>query len=135
MLYYLLFLEVLGFIIHFYITFGTNILTGCPTQICYFMPISVFRGKGISDGVKTERNQLEKLFLEGNPPDGLGPHIRRYGRCSRGWGRALEPHGHLVASLMSTPSLLDCVCSKNNSPEGFIPFGLRLILLFCETLK
>ena len=28
------------------------------------MPISVFRGKGISDGVKTERNQLEKLFLE-----------------------------------------------------------------------
>ena len=31
-------------------------------------------------------NQLEKLFLEGNPPDGLGPHVRRYERCSRGWG-------------------------------------------------
>ena len=87
----------MGFIFHFYIIFGTNLLTGGPAQICCFMPISVFRGKGISDGVKTERNQLEKLFLEGNPPDGLGPHVRRYGRCSRGWGarpppgRALPP--------------------------------------------
>ena len=98
----------MGFIIHFYIIFGTNLLTGGPVQICYFMPISVFRGKGISDGVKTERNQLEKLILEGNPPDGLGPHVRRYGRCSREWGRALPlgapsplgaplPHGGPVA--------------------------------------
>src|SRR3954463_4579855 len=49
------------------------------------MPISVFQGKGISDGVKTERNQLDKLFLEGNQPDGLGPHVRRATRRSRGW--------------------------------------------------
>ena len=42
MLYYLLFWEILGFIIHFYITFGTNLLTGGPAQICCFMPISVF---------------------------------------------------------------------------------------------
>ena len=27
-----------------------------------------------------------------------------------------------------------CFRSKNNSPEGFIPFGLRLIFLFLETL-
>ena len=86
MLYYLLFWAILGIIIHFYIIFGTNLLTGGLAQICCFMPILVFRGKGISDGVKTERNQLEKLFLEGNPPDGLGPHVKRYGRCSRGWG-------------------------------------------------
>ena len=84
MLYYILFLTLLGFITHFYIIFRTNLLTGGPAQNCCFLPISVFRGKGISDGVKTERNQLEKLFLEGNPPDGLGPHVRRYGRCSRG---------------------------------------------------
>ena len=45
------------------------------------------------------------------------------------------PRGRLVASLTSTPSLLDCVCSKNDSPEGFIPFGLRLIFFFCEALK
>ena len=87
MLYYLLFWTLLGFIIHFYIIFGTNLLTGGPAQICCFMPISVFRGKGISDGVKTERNQLEKLILEGNQPDGLGVHARGVPGCPRGWGR------------------------------------------------
>ena len=71
--------------------FGTNLLTGGPAQICCFMPILVFRGKGISNGVKTERNQLEKLFLEGKPPDGLGVHVREEGRCPRGWGRAHPP--------------------------------------------
>ena len=59
----------------------------------------------------------------------------------RGWGRAyppgraLLPRGLLVSFLTSTPSLLDCVYSKNHSPKGFIPFGFRLIFLFCETLK
>ena len=76
----------MGFIIHFYIIFGTNLLTGGPAQICCFMPISVFRGKGISDGVKTERNQLEKLFLEGKQPDRLGVHVRGVPGCPRGWG-------------------------------------------------
>ena len=52
-----------------------------------------------------------------------------------GGGRASLPRGLLVDFLTSTPSPLDHVCSKNNSPEGFIPFGLRLIFLFCETLK
>ena len=82
---------ITGFIIHFYITFGTNLLTGGPAHIAILLPISVFRGKGISDGIKTERNQLEKLFLKGNPPDGLGLHVRRYGRCSRGWGARPPP--------------------------------------------
>ena len=50
-------------------------------------------------------------------------------------GRALLPRGLLVASLTSTPSLLDCVCSEKNPCEGFIPFGFRLIFLFCEKLK
>ena len=36
MLYYLLFWEILGFIIHFYITFGTNLLTRGPAQNCCF---------------------------------------------------------------------------------------------------
>ena len=84
----------MGFIIHFYIIFGTNLLTGGPAQICYFMPISVFRGKGIPDGVKTERNQLEKLILEGNPPDGLGVHVRGFPGCPRGWGARPLPHEH-----------------------------------------
>ena len=62
-------------------------------------------------------------------------------RGPRGWGRAYPPgraslpRGCLVASLTSTPSLRDCVCSKNDHREGFIPFGLCLIFFFCETLK
>ena len=36
MLYYILFWTLLGFIIHFYIIFGTNLLTGGPSQNCYF---------------------------------------------------------------------------------------------------
>ena len=34
MLYYLLFWTLLGFIIHFYIIFGTNLLNGGPAQNC-----------------------------------------------------------------------------------------------------
>ena len=89
----------MGFIIQFYIIFGTNLLTGGPAQICCFMPISVFPGKGIADGVKTERYQLEKLILEGNTPNGLGPHVRRYGSCPRGWGARPLPRGAPVAPL------------------------------------
>ena len=89
----------MGFIIHFYIIFGTNLLTRGPAQICCFMPISVFRGKGISDGVKTERNQLEKLFLEGKQPREVGVHVRGDTGCPRGCppGRALLPRGAPVA--------------------------------------
>ena len=90
MLYYLLFWTLLGFITHFYIIFGTNLLTGGRAQICCFRPISVFRGKGISDGVKTKRNQLEKLILEGNQPDGLGVHGGGAPGCPWGW-RARPP--------------------------------------------
>ena len=67
--------------------------------------------------------------------------VRGATRGPRGWGRAQGgrraslPRGLLSCFLTSTPSPLDHVCSKNNSPEGFILFGLCLIFLFCETLK
>ena len=54
MLYYLLFWMFMGFIIHFYITFGTNLLTGGPAHIVVLLPVSVFRRKGISNGVQRE---------------------------------------------------------------------------------
>ena len=66
------------------------------------MPISVFRGKGISDGVKTERNQLEKLILEGNQPDGLVVHVRGVPGSPQGWGARPSPLGvppYLVSIL------------------------------------
>ena len=67
--------------------------------------------------------------------------VRGATRGPRGWGRtqgvgrAPDPRGHLEASQTSIPSLLDCFRSKDNSPEGFVPFGLRLIFLFFEILK
>ena len=42
-------------------------------------------------------------------------------------GRAGHPCGCLVCCLTSTLSLLVGICSKKIAPEGFIPFGLRLI--------
>ena len=53
----------------------------------------------------------------------------------QGGRHASLPRGSLVSFLTSTPSPMDHVCSKKNSPEGFIPFGFRLIFLFSETLK
>ena len=42
-------------------------------------------------------------------------------------GHALLPRGRLVASLTSTPSILDCVCSKKDHREGFVPFGIPFL--------
>ena len=52
----------IGFILHIYIIFGTNLLTGGPANIAVFLPISVFRRKGISNGVQTEWNLRERDF-------------------------------------------------------------------------
>ena len=57
------------------------------------------------------------------------------GGRAQGGGRAPLPRGFLVDPLTCTPSLLYFFLSKNNFSEGFIPFGLRLIFLFFETLK
>ena len=62
MLLYYPFWMFMGFTLHFYIIFGTNLLTGGPTRIAVFLPISVFRRKGISNGVKTEWNLQEQSF-------------------------------------------------------------------------
>ena len=71
MLYYLLFWTLLGFIIHFYIIFGTNLLTGGPAQNCCFLPISEFRKKRISNGVQTEWNLRERDFRNKRDPEDL----------------------------------------------------------------
>ena len=71
MLYYYVFWMIMGFIIHFYITFGTNLLTGGPAHIAILLPVSVFRRKGISNGVQTEWNLRQRDFLEEYHPGGL----------------------------------------------------------------
>ena len=73
MLYYLLFWTLLGFIMHFYIIFGTNLLTGGPAQNCFFLPILGFQRKGISNGVQTEWNLRERDFWNKQDPGDLDP--------------------------------------------------------------
>ena len=62
-------LMITGFIIHFYITFGTNLLTGGPSHIAVLLPISVFRRKGISNGVQMEWNHWERDFWNKRDPE------------------------------------------------------------------
>ena len=88
MLLYLLFWTILGFIFHFYIIFGTNLLTGGPTQNCCFLPISVFGRNGISNRVQTEWNLRERDFLTERDPGDLEPTPRSRRVGHEGGGRA-----------------------------------------------
>ena len=71
MLLYYLFWMSMGFILHIYIIFGTNLLTGGPARIDVFLPISVFRRKGASNRVQTERNLRQRDFWEDYDPGDL----------------------------------------------------------------
>ena len=109
MLYYLLFWTLLGFIIHFYIIFGTNILIQCPVPVPVFSLVPVFRRKGISNGVQTEWNLQERDFRNERDPEDLDPTSRHQpGRHEVG-GRAypLGAPSTLVGPLLlhrRTPS-------------------------------
>ena len=119
-------LDVYGLILHIYIIFGTNLLTGGPTRIAVFLPISVFRRKGISNGVQTEWNLRERDIWNERDPEDLecksrsnrGGHERptRVEGAPRGWACPL-PRGFLVASLTWTPSLPGCFPSRNKFRE------------------
>ena len=77
----------MGFIIPFYIIFGTNLLTESPVQIAVFLPISVFHRKGISNGIQTERNLREDLFWNKHNPGDLEWKSRKQrGRRARPGG-------------------------------------------------
>ena len=83
----------MGFILHIYIIFGTNLLTGGPARIAVFLPISVFQRKGISNGVQTEWNLWERYFWNKSDPESL----ERKSRSSRGLheiGGRPTPIGH-----------------------------------------
>ena len=71
MLLYYPFWMFMGFTLHIYIIFGTNLLTGGPARIAIFLPISVFRRKGISNGVQTEWNLRKWSFWNKRNPGDL----------------------------------------------------------------
>ena len=71
MLLYYHFWMFTGFILHIYIILGTNLLTGGPGHIVVLLPISVFRRKGISNGVQTEWNLRQRDIWEDYDPGDL----------------------------------------------------------------
>ena len=86
MLYYLLFWTILGFIFHFYIIFGTNLLTGGPTQnCCFFAYFSVSKKRNIKrspNGIKPSGTWFSHRTWSRR----LGPSSKEQKRRSRGWG-------------------------------------------------
>ena len=88
MLLYYLFWMFMGFILHNYIIFGTNLLTRGPTRIAVFLPISVFRRKGISNGVQMEWNLWERDFWNERDPEDLECKSRSSRGGHEGGGRA-----------------------------------------------
>ena len=73
----------MGFTSHFYIIFGTNLLTGGPTQIAAFAYFSVSNERNIKrspNGMKP----LGAIFLEQMQTRGLGVDVTQRARLSRG---------------------------------------------------
>ena len=65
MLLYYPFWMFMGFTLHFYIIFGTNLLTGGPARIAvFFLPISVYRRKKEYQ-TETKRNETFKNDIFG----------------------------------------------------------------------
>ena len=62
MLYYLLFWTLLGFIIHFYIIFGTNLLTGGLAQNCCFCLFQSFAEKEYQTESKRNKTLGNMIF-------------------------------------------------------------------------
>ena len=83
----------IGLTLHFYIIFGTNLLTEGSVQIAVFLPISVFRRKGISNGTKPSRGS----FLEQTQSRRLGVDVKKQPRRPRGCRARPLPRGPLVA--------------------------------------
>ena len=88
MLLYYLFWMFMGFILHIYIIFGTNLLTEGPSQIVVFLSILGFRRKGISNGVQMELNLREHDFWNERDPEDLECKSRSNRGSHEGGGRA-----------------------------------------------
>ena len=84
MLLYYPFWIFMGFTLHYYIIFGTNLLTGGPTRIVVFFDyLSVSKKRNIKrspNGMKPSR----AVFLEQTQPRGLGMEVKQQARRSRG---------------------------------------------------
>ena len=118
----------MGFNMLFYIIFGTNLLTGGLVPVSVFLPISVFRRKGISNGVQTEWNLRKSYFWkESNTGDLECTSGKKRGRHEAGRrapppGRALHPRGPLVAPLTDFFRLYIPIYPKTFGESNETPF-------------
>ena len=84
MLLYYPFWMFMGFTLHFYTIFGTNLLTGGQARIVIFLLVSVFRRKGISKESKRNEN-FGAWFLGRTWSRGLGVEVKQQPRRPWGW--------------------------------------------------
>ena len=105
----------MGFIKHFYIIFGTNLLTQRPMPVYVFSLVSVFRRKGISNGIQTEWNLRGHDFWNERDPGDLELKSRKL-RGGDEAGRRACPPGRaptLVAPLTDFFHLYISIYPKN----------------------
>ena len=82
MLLYYPFWMFMGFILHIYIIFGTNLLTGGPDHIAVFLPFSISKNRNI----KRSPNGMKPsgaIFLEQTWSRGLGVQAKKQPRRPR----------------------------------------------------
>ena len=98
----------MGFIIHFYIIFGTNLLTQRPSpDCCFFACFKVLQKKNIKrspNGMKPSR----EIFLEEITLGKCQDQVRGQGTSPRGWGACPPSQGAPPASRLAhtAPSAL-----------------------------
>ena len=91
MLLYYLFWCLMGIIIHFYIIFGTNLLTGGPAQnCCFFAYFRVSKKRNIKKS-PNEMKPSGTWFSQQTRPGRLEPYVNTQKRRPRGRGRAYPP--------------------------------------------
>ena len=123
MLLYYLFWMLLGLFLHFYIIFGTNLLTGGPAQNCCFLPILEFRKKGVPNGGQTEWNFRDDLSWNKRKPEDLEMKSETQRGGHEGARRAPHPCVPLVAQPTYFFLLYISTYPENihEHPENLIP--------------
>ena len=117
MLLYYLFWMFMGFIIHFYIIFGTNLLTQSPVPVSVFFLVLEYRRKGKPNGVQLNWNFTEIIFGQKKPTE-YRRWTRRVPGCPRGWGRA-HPPGR-APCLVDSPEV-----HRRTSSNYIYPYTLK----------
>ena len=101
--------------------FGTNLLTRGPTRIAVFLPILVFRRKGISNGVQTERSLRQHDFLEDYHPGDLESKPEGPRGAQEIGGAPLQGAAPCLVGPSSTsrPTTFAYICLRTLKPSEF----------------